>query len=229
MSGPTENRQGGKGLFDKDDDLPSKTFLGVNVYTPTDMVIFVPLDVLHGRLGERRAHSARSTVKHDDKTEVIRTLGVKCGHGVQHDGTGAFGVVAHIPCHLGQKTLCVLGIFAFRAQVREVNKRWKLKSLPFIKQVVGKAWVIVVEQGLENNVVAEAGLNQYLTCFAFPTGPATNLHQKLADALAGKKICCKERRIDVVHHNQGQVWEMVPFGQHLGANQKTGPGVLQAL
>ena len=70
------------------------------------------------------------------------------------------------------------------------------------------------------------GLKNDLALFSCPARSSGDLGIKLSETLCGAEISGKQRPVDIQQGDEGDVREVVPFGQHLGANQNTRPAAM---
>lgn len=70
------------------------------------------------------------------------------------------------------------------------------------------------------------GLKNDLALFSCPARSSGDTGIKLSETLCGAEISGKQRPVDIQQGDEGDVREVMPFGQHLGANQNTRPAAM---
>ena len=83
-----------------------------------------------------------------------------------------------------------------------------------------KAVAVARQQGPHDRVGRLVGLDQYPARAFGPAGPAGDLAEQLIGAFAGPQVAAAEPQVGVDHADAGQGREMMPLGDHLGADQQ---------
>ena len=76
---------------------------------------------------------------------------------------------------------------------------------------------ILVARGENTEMVRSIRLQYHPAGSVAPPGPAGNLGQQLKSAFTGSKIRKTQGKIRTDNADQGDVGEIMPFGNHLGA------------
>ena len=72
---------------------------------------------------------------------------------------------------------------------------------------------------MEQRVIREVGLDQYHPWFLGASGASGHLHQLRKQTFRRPEIRAEQGTIRVDHPDQRQVGEVVPLGDHLGADE----------
>lgn len=78
---------------------------------------------------------------------------------------------------------------------------------------------MVFERALQQRIVRMMRLYQHRARLAAPPCPASDLNNSLGKALGRPKIGRKQAAVGVHHTDQGHFWKVMPFCQHLRAQQ----------
>ena len=76
-----------------------------------------------------------------------------------------------------------------------------------------------MDEGINHGVARVAGLKENLAWAMRPAGAPCDLKNQLCRSFGGPEIAAKEAAIHIQNANQGDIGEVVSFGQHLGADQ----------
>ena len=107
----------------------------------------------------------------------------------------------------------------FRTDDDVAGPRRKLHRLTFGQRLVGEGVIAFVQQRLQQRVLRMVRLQHYFALLTRSTGAPSNLGIKLCETLGGAKIRGEQRAVDVQQGDQRHVREVMPFRQHLSANQ----------
>ena len=83
----------------------------------------------------------------------------------------------------------------------------------------GKGVIAFMQQRLQQRVLRVVRLQHHFALFSCASGTPRHLGIKLGEALGGAEICREQRAVNVQQGDQRDVREVMPFCQHLGANQ----------
>ncbi len=110
----------------------------------------------------------------------------------------------------------------FEAQQGEEAERRQSGGPPLLQQLAGQGIIASLGQQAQVRVVGMQGLHQHLARVGGATGAARHLFQQLGAVLQRPEVAGIEASVGIDHHHQGDVWQMVALGQHLGPNQQAG-------
>jgi len=97
--------------------------------------------------------------------------------------------------------------------------RRELHDLALLQQAIGKGRIVVRTQGIEQHMVGEGSLNQYLTGFIGAAGAACNLHQLRKQPFRRTEIRTEQGAVGIDDTDQREIGEVMALGQHLRAEQ----------
>ncbi len=93
------------------------------------------------------------------------------------------------------------------------------EHLPFVQFVFGKHGIILRFDGGEDGMFGQLGLYQHLAGFVGAPRPAGHLHQLGEQPFRGAKVRAVQAAVSVQHDNEVEPREIMPFGEHLRADQ----------
>ena len=86
-----------------------------------------------------------------------------------------------------------------------------------------KSLIIVFLGGRQGKMLRVKGLDKNLPRAFSPPSPPGHLGQKLESALAGVILRKKEAEVRGHHSHESDLWKVVAFGDHLGADENIQP------
>ncbi|MNP24453.1 hypothetical protein D3C76_1172140 [compost metagenome] len=94
-----------------------------------------------------------------------------------------------------------------------------MQGLALGQRLLGKGVIAFMQQGLQQRMLGMVSLQHDFALLAGTPGAACHLGIELGKALCGAEIRREQRAVNVQQRHQRHVREVVPFRQHLGANQ----------
>lgn len=76
-----------------------------------------------------------------------------------------------------------------------------------------------MDESVNDRMARVAGLEKDTPRAMRPSGASCDLQDELSGPLGGAKVAAKEAAIDIQDADQRDVGKMVPFSEHLGANE----------
>ena len=98
---------------------------------------------------------------------------------------------------------------------------WHAAQLSFLKQRSGALLIALGHKAIEPRMLSVPGLDNDLSCFVSPAGPASDLHDCLDHLFLAAKVGAEQANIGIQNSHQRDVREMMTLGQHLGTQQDT--------
>ena len=121
-----------------------------------------------------------------------------------------------------EKGLCDRGRLRLRAQQRQVDERRQPERTPLGQLLGGEGDEVVPHQRRQQRVRRVPGLDPHLarrSLGGVAAGATGSLHQQREQALGGAKVAREQRAVGVDRRHQRHAPEVVPLGDHLGADQ----------
>ncbi|MNQ98597.1 hypothetical protein D3C85_1142950 [compost metagenome] len=107
----------------------------------------------------------------------------------------------------------------FGPQQRQMCKRRQAGSATLAQGLLGKCKVALLGQLNQQRMVGEVCLNDHFTGLFSATCTACDLDDQLRHALAGAEVAGEQPAVGVEDRHQRHPWKVVPFGEHLRADQ----------
>lgn len=149
--------------------------------------------------------------------EVAGPLGHRCGDRiVQRDISRRYA--DQLPC-FGKEAHGGSGATRFGAEQGLMDKGRKYGSFAFLKQVTRKAVKVLRLQRKIQGMGGKLRLHEDCALRAAASGPSRDLHQLCKKAFCSTKIMAVEHAVSIENRNQSDLRKIMPFRQHLRANE----------
>ena len=112
-----------------------------------------------------------------------------------------------------------IAVIAADHQRRQAAKGWRLAGFTKAAFLLVESVAVTAHQGLHHRVFWIAGLQQNQTRFFRTACPARHLMQQLKSAFARPQVAVTAAQIGIDHADQGQLGEVMAFGDDLRADQ----------
>ena len=157
---------------------------------------------------------------HEELEAVLAVgLGERGGAGFAH--LHAFGQAFAQAAGGGLQGELGLGlVLAAAGEEEDVGERGVEELAAVVELLAGVAVVVVVPGVLDGGAVRGVGLDEDLAKLLATTGATGDLDEELEGALGGAEVGEVEGEVGVEHADEGDVGEVEPFGDHLGADEE---------